>query len=332
MTLAPGKVRGADALLDELAADARLAVKWLDKRADKSAPVTATALRRHLHRKALQLRQARAVLLSWLVSGYVVTGDDGKHYDARAAWSAERADELASATRSSAQRLANELYGRCWCRDEVERRIGYRLEQETLVARQEAWGTHATSDTPAQRQRTRRSLSADRQLELLNHLDDAAARDGAGDWHGATVVTWGAAMVRDASQVTGHNFSQAKAAGLLRAAVKRLKQAGRQGIKPAAVRRAVRNAWEGLMLHVRSRAANYNGSGFPTYPQVIEPLTSGGFARLLGWVGSGSSEVGWFKPPEPTHPANLQGSESTPQSEQSASEKIPRAARKRRAS
>lgn len=65
MTLARGNVRDADALLDELAANARLAVKWLDHRNDKSAPVTATALRRHLHREPMpRMRQARVVELA----------------------------------------------------------------------------------------------------------------------------------------------------------------------------------------------------------------------------------------------------------------------------
>lgn len=330
MKLARGNVRDADALLDELAANARLAVKWLDHRADKSAPVTVTALRRKLHREPLQLRQARVALLSFLLNGYVVAGSDGKFYDARTVWSAERADELASATRGAAQTLANELYARCWCHDEVERRVGYRLEQETLAGRQEAWGTHATSDTPAERQQTRRSLSADRQLDLLNHLDDARALDAAGSWQSATVATWAAALLLDFIERTGYRLGQERSAGLHRAAVKRLKQAGRQGIKPAEVRRALRNEWDGVMVHVRSRAANYGGSGFPRYALVIEPLTSAGaFARLLGWVGLSDRRVGWFEGSKPTPGAAQQPSGTVEQFDALCVREVPTAPRLR---
>jgi hypothetical protein len=333
VTLARGKVRGAEALLDELAADARLAVKWLDKRADKSAPVTVTALRRHLHREPLpRLRQARVALLSFMVHGYVVASG-AKFFDTRAVWSPERVDDLASATRTAAEGLADELYDRCWCRDEVLRHIGFRLEQETLAERQEAWGVHAVTDTPAQRQQTRRSLSADRQLDLLNHLDDAAARDGAGDWRGAPSVTWGAAMVRDVTEVTGYKLSQSQASSLLRTAMKRLRYAARVGVKPAEVRRAYRAELQGLMVHVRSYAANNGGSGFPRYVQVIEPLTSPrDFKRLLGWVRSSSPEVGAFKAVERTHPARSQSAGTALQSDQSGAGKIPSGTRKRRAS
>lgn len=331
MKLARGNVRDADALLDELAANARLAVKWLDHRKERSAPVTVTALRRHLHREPLQLRQARVALLSWLASGYVVASDDSKFYDARAVWSAESADELASSTRRAAEALAGELYGRCWCADDVQRRIGYRLEQEALSARQEAWGRHAVSDSPTQRQQTRRSVSADRQLELLNHLDDAAARDGAGDWHGAAVETWAAAILRDASEVTG--YSQLRAAGLLRAAVKRLRQAGRLGFKPTQVRRAVRAELEGLMARARSYAEKGGGSGFPPLAQVIEPLTSAGaFERVLGWVGLSVQRVGWIEASKPTHPAGLQATGTADQSGDFRASEVPPTKRLRRTS